>query len=113
LIKIDFLKLKEAWDKYPPLKFEKFIFRYFSSETKQKDCWLCLSIIIMEMCLIITCIVLNHAKIAFYLAFAVVVTLIPIIYCRTLIKCIHNTRIRKIAKYLGVTVKELNKYYPL
>jgi len=111
-IKFKFLK---AYNSFPPNNFIKFIYKYFSLNTKKEDSWLKNTIIIFLLILFLC----GFVSVAFHLKnnFNLIITYIFCVLLASLILSIttavimNDYRIDKIRKLLGGISKE--EYYNL
>lgn len=109
---IPYTDVKQAQDAYPPGRFEKFIFRYFSKDTKEKDAWLNKLLVYIGMAVFtwgaVLTILQKNAKVPTLIFTGYIICIsIPRFVCLF----IHNHRIRQIARALGLTLRQYNRLY--
>ena len=95
---------------HPPFKIEKFYFKYFSKETKSKDnwvSWLVYGILFIPFLIgLIGSIINTHIKMI-KIATIIFISLLIIFAIPWIFTWyMHNLRIRKIRKELGVSIEE-------
>jgi len=101
-------KFLDAWNKFPPTKIEKFYFKHFSKEAKnRKVSWIVFSLLLIPFLIgyIGTIVDTSYSVIkvaTLTLSFMLVIFAIPWIY----VWYAHKRRIKKIIKELNCTTEE-------
>jgi len=111
---LTYLEIKEARDKYPPSKFEKFMFKYWSIDTKAQDLWVRRMFISFELVFFFAgfiCVATKNFKIATFPTIMFSALLVTLTIPYTIAWCMNRSKVKKIAQYLGISVKEYNQYY--
>lgn len=105
-------KFLEVYNSYPPNKFTKFIFKYFSKSTTKKDSWLSRLLKVIFLVLFLTGFVGTIVKAPrnFIGTVTIIFALLLVIVVGSLgiAVIINNLRIRKIRKKLGLRIQEYN-----
>lgn len=94
-----------AYNEFPPNKWTKFIFKYFSTSTDDKDSWLSryfagVEIVLFMLGLIGTVLDINKIIIGIIILIFLLL-LIPLVLSSFAAKIMNNARTRKIRKKLG------------
>jgi hypothetical protein len=103
-----------AYNEFPPNKWTKFMFKYFSTSTDDKDSWLSrrfagIEITLFMLGLIGTVLDMNKIIIGI-ITLIFLSLLIPLVLSSFTAKIMNNIRIKKIRKKLGgISMKEYDK----
>jgi len=116
MTKSEFLKV---YNSYPPNGWTKFVYKYFSKETLQKDTWLKKIFIgvligLFAFGFIVTAITNGEARRLIGLPTMTYGIILAILVIGCFIGAMMNKwRIKKIAKKLGITLAKYNEYVEL
>jgi len=104
----------KVYNSHPANKWTKFIFRYFSKETKQENRWLSklVTIILLSLFILGFISTILHFNNIFMGIVTILFTLILLFVTVSMFiaAMINNVRIKKIRKELKLSIKEYNYY---